>query len=42
MSWWKEERISNKKYITLHSFNVRVFLILLAIGMIYLAVKLAR
>jgi hypothetical protein len=41
MSWWKEEKIANKKNITIRSFNVRLFLILLAMGMVYLGLMIA-
>jgi hypothetical protein len=40
MSWWSEERVGNKRYIILSSFNVRVFFILLAFGILVLGVML--
>jgi hypothetical protein len=41
MSWWREERIGNKKNIVLGSFNIWVFLALLAIGIVGIGLALA-
>jgi hypothetical protein len=40
MSWWKEDKAGNKKFITIYSFNFRIFLIALLIGIIGLLIKL--
>ncbi|MBP1624132.1 MAG: hypothetical protein H6Q07_2152 [Acidobacteria bacterium] len=41
MSWWKLEDDGNKKTVVTTFFSIRVFLILLAMGVLYLALMVA-